>query len=122
LREQLDVFVMQRSQPSSLAQILFADGNNSIYQQSGNAAAGDCDSTLTGVAVVCCAVLRLRRYNPQDVGRASLLLGSGAILGRRFQAYEAHIPFMLQLKVWWFGAMCIVYALCIVYDSVVWQK
>jgi hypothetical protein len=41
------------------------------------------------------------RYNPQDVGRASLLLGSGAVLGRRFQPYEAHIPFLLQLKVWW---------------------
>jgi hypothetical protein len=54
------------------------------------------------------------RYNPQDVGRASLLLGSGAILGRRFQAYEAHIPFMLQLKVggvyvhFVFGALCTV--------------
>jgi hypothetical protein len=39
------------------------------------------------------------RYNPQDINRASLLLGSGAILGRRFQPYEAHIPFLLQLKV-----------------------
>lgn len=46
------------------------------------------------------------RYNPQDVGRASLLLGSGAVLGRRFQPYEAHIPFLLQLKVGVGGWVC----------------
>jgi hypothetical protein len=56
------------------------------------------DAALTAAALLPAAVCR---YNPQDVGRASLLLGSGAILGRRFQPYESHIPFLLQLKVGW---------------------
>jgi hypothetical protein len=32
------------------------------------------------------------------VGRAAQLLLSGAVLGRRFQPYEAHIPYLLQIK------------------------
>jgi hypothetical protein len=53
------------------------------------------DAVLTAALLLPAAVCS---YNPQDVGRASLLLGSGAILGRRFQPYESHIPFLLQLK------------------------
>lgn len=47
----------------------------------------------------CSRALHLRSFNPSDIGRASLLLGSGAILGRRFQPYESHVPFLLQVKV-----------------------
>ncbi len=47
----------------------------------------------------------LPRYNPQEVGKAASLLQAGAVLGRRFQPYESHLPFLLQLKVgplrWW---------------------
>ena len=39
-----------------------------------------------------------QRYNPQHVGRASLLLQSGTVMGLRLQPYEAHVPFLLQLK------------------------
>lgn len=71
-----------------------------------------CALTAAVLSTLCChldfctcrcavpAALRVScRYNPQDVNKAALLLGSGAILGMRFQAYEAHIPFLLQLKV-----------------------
>ena len=62
-------------------------------------------------ALVCCAAgarhrpdvspppRRRRRYNPQDVSRAATLLQAGACLARRFQPYESHIPFLLQIKV-----------------------
>jgi hypothetical protein len=42
--------------------------------------------------------VRAPRYNPQDVGRVARLLQAGAVMGRRFQPHEAHIPFLLQLK------------------------
>lgn len=37
--------------------------------------------------------------NPRDTGRAAALLQAGGILGRRFQPYESHIPYLLQFKV-----------------------
>lgn len=56
-----------------------------------------------------CLPLLLPRYNPQEVGKAASLLQAGAVLGRRFQPYESHLPYLLQLKVspaglpepWW---------------------
>jgi hypothetical protein len=33
------------------------------------------------------------------VARAATLLQGGAVAGRKFQPYESHIPFLLQLKV-----------------------
>jgi len=39
------------------------------------------------------------RYNPQDISRTATLLQGGTCMGRRFQPYEAHIPFLLQVKV-----------------------
>lgn len=44
------------------------------------------------------------RYHPQDASRVATLLQGGAILGRKFQSHESHIPFLLQLKVAWVGA------------------
>jgi hypothetical protein len=46
-----------------------------------------------GVCLVAC------RYNPGHVSKVATLLQAGAVLGRRFQPYESHIPFLLQLKV-----------------------
>lgn len=43
--------------------------------------------------------LQSHRYNPQDVSRAAALLQAGTCMGRRFQPYESHIPFLLQIKV-----------------------
>ncbi len=39
------------------------------------------------------------RYNPTDVAKVAAMLQNGAIMQRRFQPYETHIPFLLQLKV-----------------------
>ncbi len=36
--------------------------------------------------------------SPRDVGKAARLLESGAVLGRKFQPYESHIPYLLQFK------------------------
>eukprot|EP00850_Spirogloea_muscicola_P022205 SM000282S10608 [mRNA] locus=s282:114607:126097:- [translate_table: standard] len=38
-------------------------------------------------------------YHPQEVKRIATILQSGAILNRKFQPYEAHFPFLLQLLV-----------------------
>lgn len=40
-------------------------------------------------------------YHPQDVGRVARLLHSGAVMGRRWQPHESHVPFLLQFKVLW---------------------
>ena len=44
------------------------------------------------------AFVRLSLYNPREVSRAALLMQSGAVLGRRWQPHEAHVPFLLQFK------------------------
>ncbi len=41
----------------------------------------------------------LCRYNPTDVGRAAKLLQAGGVMGKSLQPYEAHVPFLLQLKI-----------------------
>ena len=41
----------------------------------------------------------LCRYNPTDVGRAAKLLQAGGVVGKSLQPYEAHVPFLLQLKI-----------------------
>ena len=41
----------------------------------------------------------LRRYNPTDVGRAAKLLQGGGVVGKNLQPFEAHVPFLLQLKI-----------------------
>ena len=41
----------------------------------------------------------LCRYNPTDVGRAAKLLQGGGVVGKSLQPYEAHVPFLLQLKI-----------------------
>ena len=43
--------------------------------------------------------VKVALFSPPDVGRAAALLQGGAVMGRRFQPYESHIPFLLQLKV-----------------------
>eukprot|EP00898_Chlorokybus_atmophyticus_P008072 jgi/Chlat1/8266/Chrsp78S07693 len=37
-------------------------------------------------------------YKPHDVGRIASVLQSGAVLNRKFQPHEAHIPYLLQFK------------------------
>eukprot|EP00210_Caulerpa_lentillifera_P001997 g1914.t1 len=37
-------------------------------------------------------------YNPRDVNKAANVLLSGAIMGTKFQPFEAHVPFFLQFK------------------------
>lgn len=46
-----------------------------------------------------CLWMKVIMTDPSDVKRASTLLSSGAILGRKFQPHESHIPFILQLKI-----------------------
>ena len=41
----------------------------------------------------------LCRYNPTDVARAAKLLQGGGVAGKSLQPYEAHVPFLLQLKI-----------------------
>jgi len=43
--------------------------------------------------------LKVYVYDPVDVKRAASLVGSGAVLGVRFQPHESHIPFLLQFKI-----------------------
>jgi len=43
--------------------------------------------------------IKLMFYDPRDVARAASLLQSGAILSRRWQPHESHIPYLLQLKI-----------------------
>ncbi|ODN05814.1 DNA polymerase zeta catalytic subunit [Orchesella cincta] len=43
--------------------------------------------------------LRIFLYNPMILKKAVDLLQSGSILGRRFQPYEAHIPYSLQFMI-----------------------
>jgi len=43
--------------------------------------------------------LMMCRYNPTDVGRASKLLQGGGVVGKSLQPYEAHVPFLLQIKI-----------------------
>jgi len=52
------------------------------------------------------------RYNPQEVSRAAALLSGGAVLGRRFSAFEAHVPFLLQLKVGARMRACVCVCMC----------
>lgn len=50
----------------------------------------------------CCSLMELSTgpVAQVSIGNASLcVLQSGAVLGRRFQPYESHIPFLLQIKV-----------------------
>lgn len=42
--------------------------------------------------------IKLMFYDPRDVPRAASLLLAGAVLGQTWQPHEAHIPYMLQLK------------------------
>lgn len=44
--------------------------------------------------------------NPRDVGRTAALLQAGGIMGRRFQPYESHVPYLLQFKVQVSTSMC----------------
>ena len=37
-------------------------------------------------------------YNPRAVMAVVQLLDSGNVGGRRFQAYEAHVPFLMQVS------------------------
>ncbi|BDA47990.1 probable DNA polymerase zeta catalytic subunit [Coccomyxa sp. Obi] len=43
--------------------------------------------------------MKIIMYNPMDVKKAAQLMQGGAILGRRLQPYEAHLPFLLQIKI-----------------------
>ena len=42
--------------------------------------------------------LKIFFYSPQSVKRATKLLLDGAILRKSFQPYEAHIPYILQVR------------------------
>ncbi|KDD76256.1 hypothetical protein H632_c296p0, partial [Helicosporidium sp. ATCC 50920] len=44
------------------------------------------------------AWIRVALFNPRDVKKAAELLLAGAVLGRRFQPHESHIPYLLQFK------------------------
>eukprot|EP00798_Chlamydomonas_sp_ICE-L_P022555 gene22555-29680_t len=43
--------------------------------------------------------IKIVMYKPTDVSRAAMLLQAGAVMGRKFQSFESHIPFLLQLKI-----------------------
>jgi len=42
--------------------------------------------------------MKVLLYDPKDVKAAAEMLSSGAILGRSFQPYESHVPYLLQMK------------------------
>ena len=42
--------------------------------------------------------MKILLYDPKDVTVAAEMLSSGAILGRPFQPYESHVPYLLQMK------------------------
>ncbi|GAM22637.1 hypothetical protein SAMD00019534_058120 [Acytostelium subglobosum LB1] len=41
--------------------------------------------------------IKLILYNPDSMNKVAGLLRNGSIMGRKFEVYEAHIPFMLQV-------------------------
>ncbi|KAG7673423.1 hypothetical protein KSW81_006633 [Nannochloris sp. 'desiccata'] len=43
--------------------------------------------------------IKLILYDPKDVKKAASLLLAGAVLGRSFQPYESHVPYLLQFKI-----------------------
>ena len=43
--------------------------------------------------------IKILFFNPKDVGRAAALLLAGAVLGRKWQPHESHVPYILQAKV-----------------------
>ncbi len=43
--------------------------------------------------------LKISTYDPADVKRAARLVGSGAVLGMKFQPHESHVPYLLQFKI-----------------------
>lgn len=43
--------------------------------------------------------IKLMLYEPKDVKKAASLLLAGAVLGRSFQPYESHVPYLLQFKI-----------------------
>ncbi|XP_024534003.1 DNA polymerase zeta catalytic subunit [Selaginella moellendorffii] len=43
--------------------------------------------------------IKITLYYPQEASQMSAFLLSGGILNRKFQPYEAHIPYLLQLKI-----------------------
>ncbi len=43
--------------------------------------------------------VKVMLLSPRDVTKAAGLLQAGGILGRRFQPYESHLPYLLQFKV-----------------------
>ncbi|GMH43547.1 hypothetical protein BSKO_11469 [Bryopsis sp. KO-2023] len=43
--------------------------------------------------------MKIIMYNPREIGKAAMLLQMGAVMGVRFQPYESHIPYLLQLKI-----------------------
>lgn len=67
----------------------------------------------------------VRRYNPIDVGRAAKLLQGGGVVGKSLQPYEAHVPFLLQLKIdlnlagmgWLHLSQVLVFAPSVMYSS-----
>ena len=43
--------------------------------------------------------IKIIMYNPRDVGKAAALLLAGAVMGRKFQPHESHVPYLLQFKI-----------------------
>ncbi|KAK9830528.1 hypothetical protein WJX72_012277 [[Myrmecia] bisecta] len=43
--------------------------------------------------------IKIILFNPMEVGKVAALMQNGAVLGRSFQPHEAHVPYLLQLKV-----------------------
>ncbi|CAI5983328.1 unnamed protein product [Closterium sp. NIES-64] len=46
-----------------------------------------------------CLFIKLEMFYPDEVTRAAFILQSGAVMGRVFQPYESHIPYLLQVKI-----------------------
>lgn len=46
-----------------------------------------------------CLWMKVYMYDPADVKRCANLLSNGAVLGKKFQPHESHIPYLLQLKI-----------------------
>ena len=44
-------------------------------------------------------LIKISLYNPKDIARTANLLRAGAIFGRSWEVYEAHVPYLLQIKI-----------------------
>ncbi|MCO5600145.1 hypothetical protein L7F22_054253 [Adiantum nelumboides] len=91
--------ISQPSESLAISEILIADTASSALLLDDNNKGCTLDSRDRNGALDNIFLTTKRRYYPQEVPRLSELLLGGGILNRRFQPYESHIPFLLQVMV-----------------------